>query len=126
MLKQEYIAAGYRVGGNVDQTEIDRAERIVKYAYILPYFIAPPSYDSGTARDALMQLTFIFICQNSATATRAGGVTKNNNTASTNEIDLTLHFKTANMMLEKLKANATSEGVIDDICGIYYQRKIRY
>ena len=71
MTKQEYQDAGFRLSLQVEQVDIDRAEREVTEAYCKP--IAP---DMDTTqeeyRKAVMNLAFLWILQHSIFGTRSG------------------------------------------------------
>lgn len=71
MTKQEYQEAGFRLSLQVEQADIDRAEREVTEAYCKP--LAPELNTTSVAyRNAVMNLAFLWLLQHSLFGTRSG------------------------------------------------------
>ena len=123
MTKQEYQDAGFRLSLQVEQVDIDRAEREVTEAYCKP--IAP---DMDTTREvyrkAVMNLAFLWLLQHSIFGTRSGakGVQITSATLPTNADILRECAWDCHLALQSLKTAAnTPEGVrVTDICRIYF------
>lgn len=123
MTKQEYQDAGFRLSLQVEQVDIDRAEREVTEAYCKP--IAP---DMNTTqeeyRKAVMNLAFLWLMQHSLFGTRSGakGVQITSATTPTNEDILRECAWDCHIALQSLKMAAnTPEGIrVTDICRIYF------
>lgn len=125
MLKSDYIARGYRLSANIDQSQIDKAERDIKSAYILPLFVEAPDFTFEPFLSCVMELSFIYIMKSRATATRSGGVNKER-VHSNADIDLSQNYAVADMLLQAVRRLSTSEGHTSDVCGIYFVNKIRF
>ena len=123
MTKQEYQNAGFRLSLQVEQVDIDRAEREVKDAYCKP--IAP---DMDTTQDvyriAVMNLAFLWLLQHSIFGTRSGakGVQITSATTPANADILRECALDCHLALKSLKTAAnTPECVrVTDICRIYF------
>lgn len=125
MIKQEYIVAGYRLGANIEQAQLDKAEADVKSAYILPYFINEPDFTAAPFRGCVMELAYIYVMRERAFATRVGGVNKTSD-RSTTDIDLSIHNQIAAMRLRQVRALQERSGETTDICMIYFINRIRH
>ena len=123
MTKQEYQNAGFRLSLQVEQVDIDRAEREVTEAYCKP--IAP---DMGTTREAyrsaVMNLAFLWLLQHSLFGTRSGakGVQITSATTPTNADILRECAWDCHLALQVLKAEADADekAEVTDICRIYF------
>lgn len=123
MTKQEYQDAGFRLSLQVEQVDIDRAEREVTKAYCKP--IAP---DMDTTieeyRSAVMNLAFLWLLQHSLFGTRSGakGVQVTSAITPTNADILRECAWDCHLALQSLKtlANAPDEVRVTDICRIYF------
>ncbi len=121
MTAQEYIAKGFRISGQVLQTEIDRAEREVKEAYIVK--VAPDYTDTDTAvKEAVMQLAVILLLQRHAVATRSGGKNKQSPNLSTDGWPNQGDVENADRLLRKVQTvSGLTSKLVDDIAGIYFR-----
>ena len=121
MTAQEYIAKGFRISGQVLQTEIDRAEREVKEAYIAK--VAPDYTDTDTAvKEAVMQLAVILLLQRHAVATRSGGKNKQSPNLSSDGWPNQGDVENADRLLRKVQTEkGLTSKLVDDIAGIYFR-----
>lgn len=121
MTVQEYIAKGFRISGQVLQTEIDRAEREVKEAYIAK--VAPAySLTDADVKEAVMQLAVILLLQRHAVATRSGGKNKQSPNLSTDGWPNQGDVDNADRMLRKVQTvSGLTSKLVDDIAGIYFR-----
>ena len=121
MTAQEYIAKGFRVSGQVLQTEIDRAEREVVEAYIAK--VAPAYSLTATAvKEAVMQLAVILLLQRHAVATRSGGKNKQSPNLSTDGWPNQGDVDNADRLLRKVQTvSGLTSKLVDDIAGIYFR-----
>lgn len=121
MTAQEYIAKGFRVSGQVLQTEIDRAEREVVEAYIAK--VAPAYSLTDTAvKEAVMQLAVILLLQRHAVATRSGGKNKQSPNLSTDGWPNQGDVDNADRLLRKVQTvSGLTSKLVDDIAGIYFR-----
>ena len=72
MTKEWYKQNGYRLGVNIDQAVIDRAERDVCEAYVLPILPnADPEGDDEVAH-ALADLAYLLLMQRNLFVTNSG------------------------------------------------------
>lgn len=121
MTAQEYIAKGFRISGQVLQTEIDRAEREVVEAYIAK---VAPSYSLTDAdvKEAVMQLAVILLLQRHAVATRSGGKNKQSPNLSTDGWPNQGDVENADRLLRKVQTvSGLTSKLVDDIAGIYFR-----
>lgn len=121
MTAQEYIAKGFRVSGQVLQTEIDRAEQDVKEAYIAK---VAPTYSATDAdvKAAVMQLAVILLTNRHAVATRSGGKTKDTPQLSQNAYASQGDVENADRLLRKVQTEkGITSKLVDDIAGIYFR-----
>ena len=121
MTAQEYIAKGFRVSGQVLQTEIERAEREVVEAYIAK--VAPAYSLTDTAvKEAVMQLAVILLLQRHAVATRSGGKNKQSPNLSTDGWPNQGDVENADRLLRKVQTvSGLTSKLVDDIAGIYFR-----
>ena len=94
---QDYRANGYNLSQYIDDATVQRAEREVTAAYLVPLVGDEVDVTSEPEKSVLMSLAFLLIQQRSISATRAGGKTKNTPQSSTPTADdmLTQAAKTA-------------------------------
>lgn len=121
MTAAEYIAKGFRVSGQVLQTEIDRAEREVVAAYIAK---VAPSYSLTDAdtKEAVMQLAVILLLQRHAVATRSGGKNKQSPNLSSDGWPNQGDVENADRLLRKVQTEkGLTSKLVDDIAGIYFR-----
>lgn len=123
MTKQWYQEHGFKISSLIDETEIDRAERDVVQAYVLP-IEGSATIPSETREGIVGQLAFLLLLQRSVFLTRAGAKTK----SGYNSYDadawalLQQEAQTCALAIDKLRAygsNPTAEVV--DICKIYFK-----
>lgn len=76
MTAAEYIAAGYELSKNVEQTIIDKAEKDVKECYIYP--ILGDDADLTNFKNQVMGLAFCMMLRRQANKTRYGVEIKSN------------------------------------------------
>ena len=121
MTAQEYISKGFRVSGQVLQTEIDRAEREVVAAYIAK--VAPAySLTDADVKEAVMQLAVILLIQRHAVATRSGGKNKQSPNLSSDGWPNQGDVDNADRLLRKVQTEkGITSKLVDDIAGIYYR-----
>lgn len=121
MTAQEYIAKGFRISGQVLQTEIDRAEREVVEAYIAK--VAPAySLTDADVKEAVMQLAVILLLQRHAVATRSGGKNKQSPNLSTDGWPNQGDVENADRLLRKVQTvSGLTSKLVDDIAGIYFR-----
>ena len=121
MTTQEYIAKGFRVSGQVLQTEIDRAEREVVAAYIAK--VAPAySLTDADVKEAVMQLAVILLLQRHAVATRSGGKNKQSPNLSSDGWPNQGDVENADSLLRKVQTEkGITSKLVDDIAGIYFR-----
>lgn len=123
MTKQEYQDDGFRLSLQVEQVDIDRAEREVTEAYCKP--IAPDMDTTREAyRSAVMNLAFLWLLQHSLFGTRSGakGVQITSATTPTNADVLRECAWDCHFALRVLRnvANTPENVRIQDICRIYF------
>lgn len=123
MTKQEYQNAGFRLSLQVEQVDIDRAEKAVKAAYCKP--LAPQlDATNETYKNAVMNLAFLWLLQHSLFGTRSGakGVQVTSAITPTNADVLRDCAYDCHFALQALRAEAdTPEEIrVDDICRIYF------
>lgn len=123
MTKQEYQDAGFRLSLQVEQVDIDRAEKAVTDAYCKP--IAPElDTDNISYRNAVMNLAFLWLLQHSLFSTRSGakGVQITSATTPTNADILRECAWDCHLALQVLKslANTPDDVRVTDICRIYF------
>ena len=122
MTAQDYINAGFRVSTQISQTEINRAEADVIACYIAKVC----TYDSADTvqREAIMQLSFILLCQRNTVATRAGGKIKLSPQLSDNAQARQTDYDNADRLLRRLQQSQTGIAgdiakMVDDVAMIY-------
>lgn len=120
MTKEWYKAHGYNVSINIDQSAIDRAEKDVMDAYILPIL---PSANPDTDKDVercLANISYLLVMQRSIFITRSGAKEK----TTTNSMSpdgwriLEEGAQVANMSLNALRKmeGAVPDAKVTDIC----------
>lgn len=124
MTKNWYIEHGYKVSSLIEQTEIDRAERDVIAAYVVPIENGA-TIDATVRENAVGQLAFLLLLQRTLFLTRAGAKTKTgyNSQEADAWAKLQQEATSCHEALETLKAQ---EGVnpnakVVDICKIYFK-----
>lgn len=124
MTKQWYIANGYKLSAQLEESEIARAERDVTAAYVLP-IIGEATIPAEVREAAVGNLAFLLLLQRSVFATRAGAKVKTGyNSADASAWDiLQQEAASCHLQLEKLRkqegVNADAE--VTDICKIYFK-----
>lgn len=128
MLAQEYIDAGFPVSLHIDQPIIEKAERDVREAYILP--IIGTSQECPVVRAAVMNLSFMLMSQRNIFVTRSGA--KEKMTANSRGADkwatLQEMAQTCHMKLQAVRnlEGANPKAYVQDICGIYLKTNFFY
>jgi hypothetical protein len=122
MTAAEYIAAGYELSKNVEQTIIDKAEKDVKECYIYP--ILGDDADLTNFKAEVMGLAFCLMLRRQANKTRYGVEVKSNPYGiQANSDNLMKEISgIALPIINKLKKNSTiDKPKIKDIidCGYY-------
>ena len=123
MTKQEYQEAGFRLSLQVEQADIDRAEREVTEAYCKPL---APDMDTTQEeyRKAVMNLSFLWLLQHSLFGTRSGakGVQITSASTPTSADVLRECAWDCHSALQVLRhvANTPEEVRVRDICRIYF------
>lgn len=122
MTAAEYIAAGYELSKNVEQTIIDKAEKDVKECYIYP--ILGDGADLTNFKAEVMGLAFCMMLRRQANKTRYGVEIKSNPYGiQANSDNLMKEISgIALPIINKLKKNSTiDKPKIKDIidCGYY-------
>ena len=121
MTAQDFITNGYKVSLQISQGEIDRAVADVTAAYVDKVTTANTT---TTAKDAIMQLAFILLCQRNTFATRAGGKLKLSPQLSDNAQARQTDYDNADRLLRQLQAATGGiageiDKMVDDICMVY-------
>ena len=124
MTKQWYIEHGFKVSNLIEQTEIDRAERDVIAAYVLP--IENGHTAPAETREAVIgQLAFLLLLQRTLFLTRAGAKSKTSYNSQDADAwaKLQQEAQSCHLALETLKAQAGSDpgAKFNDICKIYFK-----
>lgn len=123
MTPQDYISAGYEIGLQKSQQEIDKAEADVIAAYIQPIL---PNYDKEdcTTRKAIMSLAFLLMLQRNIVATRGGARLKTGASSTSPSGDATLQQMAfdcdSNICAIREKTGAIKDAKVRDICRIYF------
>lgn len=123
MTKQEYQEAGFRLSLQVEQADIDRAEREVTAAYCKP--IAPTiDTTNDVYRKAVMNLAFLWLLQHSLFGTRSGAKGVQITSATTpmsadilRDCAWDCHFA---LQVLKAEVGADEKAEVTDICRIYF------
>lgn len=123
MTKQEYQEAGFRLSLQVEQNDIDRAEREVTEAYCKP--LAPELNTISLAyRNAVMNLAFLWLLQHALFGTRSGakGVQVTSASTPTSADVLRECAWDCHSALQALRiiANTPESVRVNDICRIYF------
>lgn len=127
MTKQWYIEHGYKVSSLIEQAEIDRAERDVSAAYILPIVGTGtvPQELQSVVESTVGQLAFLLLLQRSIFATRAGAKLKTgyNSTDADAWALLQQEAQSCHLALQTLRAQqgVNADAYITDICKIYFK-----
>ena len=121
MTKQEYQDKGFRLSLNIEQADIDRAEKAVTDAYIAPLT------DDRTGElvvSAIMNFAFLWLLQHSLYNTRSGAKSVNITSATTpsNEDVLRQCAWDCHQCLQALREDVGKADVkVLDICRIYFK-----
>lgn len=118
---QDYRAAGFPMSQYIEEATIARAESNVRAAYIVPLVGTEYDAESEPYRSAILCLSFLYIMQQQAQATRAGGKTKNTPQSTTpTQADLREQYAVqAHAYLRQIDAQASRK--VSDICRIYFK-----
>lgn len=124
MTKQWYQEHGFKVSTYIDDAEIARAEKTVRDAYIAP-IVGSASVSQSVIEDAVAELAFLYMLQQSVFLTRAGAKTKTGYNSQDADVWSRLQqaATSCHLALENLRkqpgANAAAE--IVDVCKIYFK-----
>ena len=124
MTKQWYIAHGYKLSAQIEESEIARAERDVMLAYVSP-IIGEATIPAEVREAAVGNLAFLLLLQRSVFATRAGAKVKTGyNSADASAWDiLQQEAASCHLQLETLRRQegANADADVTDICKIYFK-----
>lgn len=124
MTKNWYIEHGYKVSSLIEQTEIDRAERDVIAAYVVPIENGA-TIDVTVRENVVGQLAFLLLLQRTLFLTRAGAKTKTgyNSQEADAWAKLQQEATSCHEALETLKAQAGANpnAQVVDVCKIYFK-----
>ena len=123
MTKQWYQEHGYKMSSQIEQTEIDRAERDVTAAYIVP-IVGGATISASVRQNAIAELAFLLLLQRSIFATRAGARTKTGyNSQDAGEWALLAQCAhTAHAALQAVRVEAKNmDAEVTDLCKIYFK-----
>lgn len=124
MTAAEYIALGFRVSAHLEQSKIDKAEKDIKQAYILP-IVSEAMLTDAVVKDAMANLVFLRLIQQEAFATCSGGKTKQYQYSQQVTFDGMMAEQAAlcHLKLQAMRGleGANAEGNITDICRIYFE-----
>lgn len=119
MTSQEYVAAGYRVSLQLEQSVINQVESEVIRCYIEPVTGVPYDSQDAAQKAALMAVAFIGISRQQVFATRSGGTLKNTAESMRAELDaITDRYGAA---AHTLLSGLGSVDGCSDIYGIYFK-----
>ena len=120
MTKQEYQDKGFRLSLQIEQADIDRAEKAVTDAYIAPL---TDDRTSELVVSAIMNFAFLWLLQHSLYNTRSGAKSVNITSAITpnNEDVLRQCAWDCHQSLQALREDVGKADVkVLDICRIYF------
>ncbi len=124
MTKQWYQEHGFKMSTYIEEAEIERAEMLVRDAYITPIVGAAVVSDE-VINKTVAELAFLYLLQQSVFLTRAGAKIKSGyNSQQADTWDLLQQSATAcHLALEALRkqTNVNAEAEIMDICKIYFK-----
>lgn len=124
MTRQWYIEHGFKVSSLIEQTEIDRAERDVTSAYVVPIENGA-TIQAETREKVIGQLAFLLLLQRTLFLTRAGAKTKTgyNSQEADAWTKLQQEATSCHSALELLKSQTGTnpDAKINDICKIYFK-----
>lgn len=121
MSADDYKQAGFKLSVQMSQTEIDRAENDIRFAYFGGVDESTELYSA-----ALMNLVFLLLLQRNTSVTRSGAKQKTS-PQSVSVSDAALireQAKAAAMYYKAWRTDAVSEytlGAVTDICGLYFR-----
>lgn len=124
MTKEWYINNGFELSPLIETAVIERAEREVNIAYIIP-IIGQPQTESDAVKYARGSLAFLLMLQRTIFATRAGAKIKNGYNSMDAEAwqKLSQTATTCHLALEALRKEpqANKDAEITDVCKIYFK-----
>ena len=129
MTKEWYKAQGYHVGVDCSQEMVNRAEREVKAAYILP-IMPDADFDNDDVKQCLADLAYMRMMQLTTFVTRSGAKEKYSAHSASASDDAKFYEQgmVAASAVDKLRlmpgANATAK--VDDICHIFFKNNFFY
>lgn len=125
MTAQELRNAGYRVGLQVADADVTRAETLVVQNYINP-ITHGQSASTLTVKNAVRQLVFIALCGDNTYATRSGGKQKMSPNLSERGYASQTDFETADLLLRQVQTlqgavQGRLDGIVNDVLHIYFR-----
>ena len=124
MTKDWYSQNGFKISSLIDQSEIDRAEKEVTAAYIVP-IVGEVETPTEVQKNAIGNLAFLLLLQRSIFLTRAGAKTKTgyNSQEADAWAKLQQSASSCHLALEQLRntEGANKDAEIMDICKIYFK-----
>lgn len=125
MTAQELRNAGYKVGLQVADADVTRAETLVVQNYITPITLGN-SLTTLTVKNAVRQLVFIALCGDNTYATRSGGETKMSPNLSERGYASQTDFETADFLLRQVQTlqgavQGRLDGIVNDVLHIYFR-----
>ena len=123
MTKEWYKAHGYHVGIEGTQEIVDRAEREVKAAYVLP-ILPDADFENEDVMQCLADLAYMRMLSLTTFVTRSGAKEKygTNSASASNEAKYNEQCLVAAAAVDRLRqmegADATAR--VDDICRIFF------
>lgn len=130
MTKEWYKSQGYHIGLEGTQELIDRAEREVKAAYVLPILPNADFEHDDDVKECLANLAYMRLLQITLFVTRSGAKEKfgdHSNNAS-NDAKFYEQGRVAASSVDKLRtmpgANVTAK--VNDICQIFFKSNFFY
>lgn len=111
------------MSSQIEQTEIDRAERDVTAAYIVP-IVGGATISASVHQNAIAELAFLLLLQRSIFATRAGAKTKTGyNSQDAGEWALLAQCAhSAHAALQAVRVEAQNmDAEVTDLCKIYFK-----
>ena len=123
MTSEWYRSNGFEVSANLSESRIEKAEKAVWNAYILPVIPSADLQDE-TLQKQLATLAYYYLCLENAKITRKGTKSKTDEhsvTISPGADQLALERTMANTAFNQImkRADATGTGTVDDILRIW-------
>lgn len=125
MNAQDLRDAGYRVGLNIADADVSRAETLVVQNYINP-ITHGQSAQTLTVKNAVRHLVFMALCGENVYATRSGGKMKMSPNLSERGYLSQTDYETADNLLRQCQALQGAEQgqldrIVNDVLHIYFR-----